>query len=94
MRSSAGCPRAQWGRAVEHLFLEGAVVGVEQGTEDAGDGFRSAERQCPCPGRMFGEGVHRDAAGAPVGQHLPDGREEQLAVAHGVGAFGAGPPGG
>lgn len=78
--------------AVEHLFLEGAVFGVEQGAEDSGAGAEAPEDSALAQAGAFGEGVHRDAAGSPVGQHLPDGRQEQLAVAHGIGAFGAGRP--
>jgi hypothetical protein len=84
-RGGAG---AQGRRAGEHLLLEGALVVVKQGLEDAGPGAEVAEDSALAQARLFRQRVHGEAVLALLGEH-PAGRVQEVApVADRVGAPG------
>ncbi len=85
------CARAQGRRPGQHALLKGVVGVVEQGEEDTRAGAEPAEDRALSQSGPLRQLIHRQLVHAVLGDHLAGDRQQMLAVAHRVGALGAGP---
>jgi hypothetical protein len=86
-RLGAGAQRRASGK---NLFLEIPLAVVQQRVEDPRPGAEPAEHRSLAQARALGQPVHGQLVRALLGDDLARGRQQELPVARGVGALGAG----
>jgi hypothetical protein len=81
--------RAKWRGSGEHLLLEGALVVIQQRSEDPRPGAEPAEHRSLAQACAFSQPVHGQLGGPLPGDYLARRDQQKPPVAGGVGALGA-----